>query len=97
LAERRGIVIIVDNERRVLGVFTAGDLTRVLEKERDFLDILIAKVMTPQPKLARAEELASAVVYRMEQVGIMAMPVLDPEQHLTGVIHLHDLMRAGVV
>ena len=56
----------------------------------------ISKVMTPQPKLAHAEELASAVEYRMEQVGIMAMPVLDSEQHLTGVIHLHDLMRAGV-
>lgn len=96
LAERRGIVIVGDSERRVLGVFTAGDLTRLLEKEHDFLDIPIEQVMTPKPKLAHAEELASAVVYRMEQVGIMAMPVLDPEQHLTGVIHLHDLMRAGV-
>ncbi len=96
LAERRGIVIIEDDEHSVVGVFTAGDLTRLLEKEQAFLDIPISRVMTPQPKLAHAEELASAVVYRMEQAGIMAMPVLDPEQHLTGVIHLHDLMRAGV-
>jgi arabinose-5-phosphate isomerase len=96
LAERRGIVIIGDDDRRVLGVFTAGDLTRLLEKEQDFLHLPIAQVMTPQPKLAHTEELASAVVYRMEQIGIMAMPVLDPEQHLSGVIHLHDLMRAGV-
>ena len=96
LAERRGIVIVADSERHVLGVFTAGDLTRLLERERDFLDIPIARVMTPEPKLAHTEELASAVVYRMEQIGIMAMPVLDPLQQLTGVIHLHDLMRAGV-
>ena len=96
LAERRGIVIVGDRERKVLGVFTAGDLTRLLEKEEDFLHIPIAQVMTTQPKLADAEELASAVVYRMEQVGIMAMPVLDSEQHLAGVIHLHDLLRAGV-
>lgn len=96
LAERRGIVIVQDANRRVIGVFTAGDLTRLLERERDFLDIPISKVMTTKPKVAQAEELASAVVYRMEQVGIMAMPVIDPDQQLTGVIHLHDLMRAGV-
>jgi arabinose-5-phosphate isomerase len=52
--------------------------------------------MTRTPKLARAEELASAVVYRMEQFGIMAMPVLDDADRVVGVVHLHDLMRAGV-
>jgi arabinose-5-phosphate isomerase len=52
--------------------------------------------MTRSPKLALANELASAVVYRMEQIGIMAMPVIDEEHTLVGVIHLHDLMRAGV-
>ncbi|MBV6520961.1 MAG: Arabinose 5-phosphate isomerase KdsD [Gemmatimonadaceae bacterium] len=96
LAERRGIVIVRDDDWRLLGVFTAGDLTRLIDKERDFLDIPVARVMTAQPKLAHAEELASAVVYRMEQAGIMAMPVLDTQQSVVGVIHLHDLMRAGV-
>jgi arabinose-5-phosphate isomerase len=52
--------------------------------------------MTKSPKVASAEELASAAVYRMEQVGIMAMPVVDNSQHIVGVVHLHDLMRAGV-
>ncbi len=96
LAERRGIVVITDPERRVLGVFTAGDLTRLLEREDNFLDLTVGTVMIRAPKLATAEELGSAVVYRMEQIGIMAMPVLDPEQRVIGVIHLHDLMRAGV-
>ena len=45
---------------------------------------------------ARAEELGSAVVYRMEQNGIVAMPVLNGDARVVGVIHLHDLMRAGV-
>jgi arabinose-5-phosphate isomerase len=96
LAGRRGIVVIVDPEQRVLGVFTAGDLTRLLERERDFLSIALEQVMTRTPRVAEAEELASAVVYRMEQLGIMAMPVLNGQQRVAGIIHLHDLMRAGV-
>ena len=96
LAGRRGIVVVVDADQRVLGVFTAGDLTRLLERERDFLSIRLETVMTRTPRVAEAEELASAVVYRMEQLGIMAMPVLNGQQRVAGVIHLHDLMRAGV-
>jgi arabinose-5-phosphate isomerase len=96
LAERRGIVVIVNGDRTVEGVFTAGDLTRVLEREDNFLPVQLQHVMTRTPKLARAEELASAVVYRMEQFGIMAMPVLDDADRVVGVVHLHDLMRAGV-
>jgi arabinose-5-phosphate isomerase len=52
--------------------------------------------MTRSPKVARAGELASAVVYRMEQHGIMAMPVVNDTEELVGVVHLHDLMRARV-
>ncbi|MFN8581875.1 MAG: KpsF/GutQ family sugar-phosphate isomerase [Gemmatimonadaceae bacterium] len=96
LAERRGIVVVTDEAQRVLGVFTAGDLTRLAEREDNFLDVPVGRVMTRSPRLAQSEELGSAVVYRMEQNGIMAMPVLDPDQRVIGVIHLHDLMRAGV-
>jgi arabinose-5-phosphate isomerase len=53
--------------------------------------------MNKTPKIAHADELGSAVVYRMEQHGIIAMPVLDEKDRVVGVIHLHDLMRAGVV
>lgn len=97
LAERRGIVIVTKGDGTVGGVFTAGDLTRLLEREDNFLTVALEQVMTRSPKLARTEELASAVVYRMEQFGIMAMPVLDDADHIAGVVHLHDLMRAGVV
>jgi arabinose-5-phosphate isomerase len=97
LAERRGIVVVANGDGTVSGVFTAGDLTRLLEREDDFLPMVLERVMTRTPKVARAEELASAVVYRMEQFGIMAMPVLDDADRVVGVVHLHDLMRAGVV
>ena len=97
LAERRGTVAIVDGNRKVIGVLTAGDLTRLMERQRDFMDVRVDVVMNRTPKIASENELGSAVVYRMQQHGIMAMPVVDEEGQLVGMVHLHDLMRAGVV
>ena len=97
IAQRRGIAIVVDGTRRVDGVFTAGDLSRLIERGGDILPIVVKTVMTTKPKIARAGELASAVAYRMEQHGIMAMPVVDDDNGLVGVVHLHDLLRARVV
>ena len=96
LAERRGIAIAIDEARKVMGVMTAGDLTRLMERIEVVLEIPIGEVMTRSPKVAHGDELASAVVFRMEQHGIMAMPVLNENEELVGVIHLHDLMRARV-
>lgn len=96
LAKRRGTVAIIDVERHVVGVVTAGDLTRLMERDVDFLQVLVSHVMNPAPKVAHADELASAIVFRMEKFGIMAMPVLDERETLVGMVHLHDLMRAGV-
>ncbi len=95
LAERRGTVAILDDEGRVLGVVTAGDLTRLMEKVSDVFTVKVETVMNRTPKLAHVDELGSAVVYRMEHFKVMAMPVLDDEQRMVGIIHLHDLMRAG--
>jgi len=94
LASRRGIAIVVDGTR-MLGVITAGDLARVLQREPDALTIPVQRVMTATPRTARDGELGSAVVHRMETHGIMAMPVLNDSEQLVGVVHLHDLMRAG--
>jgi arabinose-5-phosphate isomerase len=95
LAERRGIAIVADPARTLLGVVTTGDLTRLMEREADFLTTRVDAVMTKSPKTAAADELGSAVVYRMEQSGIMAVPVVDAASRVIGVVHLHDLMRAG--
>jgi arabinose-5-phosphate isomerase len=97
IAERRGIAIVVDARSHVGGVLTAGDLSRLVERADNLLAIPVRGVMTRNPKLARVGELASAVVYRMEQHGIMAMPVVNEADELVGVVHLHDLMRARVV
>jgi arabinose-5-phosphate isomerase len=97
IAQRRGIAIVVDGTRRVDGVLTAGDLSRLIERGAELLPIVVRTVMTKNPKIARAGELASAVGYRMEKHGIMAMPVVDDADALVGVVHLHDLLRARVV
>jgi len=97
LAKMRGTVPIVDEERRVVGVVTAGDLTRLMERSESFLDFPVREVMTRTPKLARLGELASAAVHVMETHGIMALPVVDEDDRLEGVVHLHDLMRSGAV
>lgn len=96
LAEQRGIAVVVE-QGQVFGVVTAGDLTRLLERQQDVLSVPVASVMSTSPRLAENHELGSAVVHRMETHGIMAMPVVDGEGQLVGVVHLHDLMRAGAV
>jgi CBS domain-containing protein len=68
-----------------------------MEREENVLPIAVTEVMTANPKVAQADELGSAIVYRMEQHGIISMPVVRGDQRLVGVVHLHDLMRAGVV
>ena len=97
LAEKRGTVPIVDADDRVEGVVTAGDLTRLMEEREDFLDVPVSDAMTASPKVARADELGSAAIRRMEAHGIMALPVVDDDQRLIGIVHLHDLMRAGAL
>ncbi len=95
LAKRRGIALIADEETTLVGLITTGDLTRLMEQQQDVFAVPVSAVMSRSPKTTTPDELASAVVYHMEQAGIMAMPVLDHSRRVVGVVHLHDLLRAG--
>jgi len=95
LAEKRGTVAVVDRHGGLMGVVTAGDLTRLMEKTDHFLDTAVGDVMTRTPKSTTSQEMASAAVRLMEQHGIMALPVLDGGRKVVGIVHLHDLMKAG--
>ena len=97
LAEKRGTVAVVDGKGSLEGVVTSGDLTRLMERTDKFLDLPVGDVMTKTPKTTRAEELAGAAVSLMERHGIMALPVLDGGKKVVGIVHLHDLMKAGAV
>ena len=95
LAEKRGTVAVVDRAGSLVGVVTAGDLTRLMERTDSFLDLPVGDVMTRQPKSTTRDELAGTAVRLMEQHGIMALPVLDGGRKVIGMVHLHDLMKAG--
>ncbi len=97
LARLRGTVPVVGVDGRVVGVITTGDLTRLMQRDPDFLEVEVSSVMTREPRLSRVGELASGAVHQMETHGIMALPVVDEEGRLKGIVHLHDLLRSGAV
>jgi arabinose-5-phosphate isomerase len=97
LAQKRGTVVVVNDRGELAGVVTAGDLTRLMERTDRFLDLPVAEVMTRTPRTTTADALASAAVELMERYGIMALPVLDGGRKPVGIVHLHDLMKAGAV
>lgn len=96
LAHRRGLAM-VGSDAGLGGVLTAGDLSRLAERHPDFLSREVAAEMTASPKICAPGDLAAAVVGRMERHGIVAMPVVDAGGRVVGVVHLHDLLRAGAV
>ncbi|MGA1417101.1 MAG: KpsF/GutQ family sugar-phosphate isomerase [Gemmatimonadaceae bacterium] len=95
LAKRRGICVIADASRELLGVITTGDLSRLMESGREIFSIPVTEVMHQTPKVIDADALASAAVHLMETKGVVAVPVLDAARRMVGVVHLHDLLRAG--
>lgn len=96
MAEKRGICPIIDEEKHLIGVLTTGDLNRLIQKTENFLHILVAEVMNQNPKFIHKDDLATIAYNEMEKYRIIAMPVVDEENRLIGVIHLHDLMQEGI-
>ena len=88
-----GCVGIVDAEGRVAGIITDGDLRRHMRP--DLLDMRVEQVMTPVPKTARPDQLASEVLEQLNSSKITALIVVEDEVAV-GIVHLHDLLRAGV-
>ena len=89
-----GVTLVSDGDR-LLGIFTDGDLRRALEKYPDALQRPIAEVMTRAPQTTAPAVLAAEALQHMEARHITALPVLDGER-IAGIIHIHDLLRAGV-
>ncbi|HXE57440.1 MAG TPA: KpsF/GutQ family sugar-phosphate isomerase [Gemmatimonadales bacterium] len=96
LARERGLAL-VGCDGRLEGVLTTGDLTRLAERDPDFLTVRVGTIMTRTPKTAAPDELAAHAVGTMEKFGVIALPVVDAQGTVHGVVHLHDLMRAGAV
>jgi arabinose-5-phosphate isomerase len=96
MAEKRGICMVIDDNLNILGVMTTGDLNRLVEKTEQFFDIPVVEVMNVNPKIIQSNTLAYTAYRKMEEYRIIAMPVIDENKKLCGVIHLHDIMRAGI-
>jgi len=92
-----GMTTVVDAADHVLGVFTDGDLRRMLDKPFDLQAARMGDVMTRSSKSVRPRMLAAEAVHVMETGRITALPVLDDAGVLVGALNVHDLFRAGVM
>jgi arabinose-5-phosphate isomerase len=96
LAHDRGLAMVAENGH-LAGVLTTGDLTRLAERDPKFFERRVDEVMTRTPRTTSPEDLAGAAVGLMQERGIIVLPVVDTGGGIVGVVHLHDLMRAGAV
>ncbi len=92
-----GMTAIVDDNGKVLGIFTDGDLRRAIDRKVDIHDTSIRDVMTANCRTASAEMLAGEILNMMEQHRINGLLVVDNENTLIGAINMHDLLRAGII
>ena len=92
-----GMTAIVENEQHIKGVFTDGDLRRALDKQVDIHSTIITEVMTTSCQTVSTNSLAVDALSLMDSHQITALLVVDDQQTLVGVLHMHDLLRARVV
>ncbi|MDD2914676.1 MAG: KpsF/GutQ family sugar-phosphate isomerase [Gallionella sp.] len=92
-----GMTAIVDAGRRVLGIYTDGDLRRTLEKNLDFNTTPVRSVMSANPRCITPDSLAVEAVEIMEQYNISQMLVVDEQHKLIGALNMHDLLHAKVI
>lgn len=96
-AKGLGASAIVDDNNRVLGIFTDGDLRRLIEKGVDLRAVTAREVMHPAPRTIREGALAVEAAELMEQHRITSVLVVDAQGRLTGALNSNDLMRAKVI
>jgi len=89
--KKLGITAVVDEERKLIGCISDGDLRRLLERSENILDLTAAECMKPNPRTIDRQELAPAALHQMEDRRITSLFVVDDQGHLEGIVHLHDL------
>lgn len=95
-AKRLGATCVTSDDGTLAGIITDGDLRRLLQKTSDVSGLTAAQVMTKDPKTIRAGKLASAALQEMEAHSITQLIIVDDRKRPVGVVHLHDLVRAGL-
>ncbi|MCK9467910.1 MAG: KpsF/GutQ family sugar-phosphate isomerase [Porticoccaceae bacterium] len=92
-----GMTTVVSPQDELLGVFTDGDLRRAVDQGVDINSVPVAAVMTRNCKTVAADSLAAEALHIMETGKITALVVEDAKHHPVGVIHMHDILRAGII
>ncbi|WP_333876588.1 KpsF/GutQ family sugar-phosphate isomerase [Methylobacter sp.] len=95
--KKLGMTAIVDADNHVVGIFTDGDLRRMLSRNLDVHKTSITEVMTPNCAVISADILAAEAMQIMERKKINALIVVDEQQRAIGALNMHDLIRAGIV
>ena len=91
-----GIVVAVNRDEKISGVFTTGDLMRLLDDEQSFLDKPLLEFAHPDPKTIAPEELAAKALHVMETHSITCLVVADQENRPIGIVQIYYILRAGV-
>ena len=95
--KKLGMTTVVDSKENLCGIITDGDLRRLLEKEGDPFNQMASEIMTSHPKTIPAQMLAAKAVQIMEEHSITSLVVVEEDKKILGIIHLHDLLRSGIV
>jgi arabinose-5-phosphate isomerase len=96
-AKKLGMTTVVDRAGALLGVITDGDLRRFVQQGGDFSEITAGSLASRRPKLIGPDELAAKAVEMMERYSITTLVVADNVKRIVGVVHLHDLLKHGIV
>ncbi len=92
-----GMTAIVDDERRILGIFTDGDLRRALDQGADIHETVIRDIMHTNCKTVAEEMLAAEALHLLEENKITGLLVVDDDNRLIGALNIHDLFREGLM
>ena len=92
-----GIVSLVDDARRLVGVITDGDLRRLLEREVDIYKLTVSEIMSLSPKWTYPDTLAVVALDTMKSLNISCLPVVDEAMHTVGTICVQDILKVGII
>jgi arabinose-5-phosphate isomerase len=95
-SKRLGCTSVLDGNKNLLGIITDGDLRRMLEKNIPLERIKAADIMTPNPKTIQKDEMAANALHLMQRSNITQLVVMDGDK-VAGFVHLHDLLKEGII
>lgn len=95
--KKLGMTTIIDETNQLAGIFTDGDIRRAFDNNVDIHQTIINQVMTKNPKVIHPGMLAAEALHIMETNKITALIVLNEDKQPVGVVHMHDILRAGVM